>query len=294
MSITIDKEFEALIPPLTSEEFQLLEEQCVRDGIRDALVTWNGILIDGHNRFKIAAKHGLTWNEKRMEFADRDAAKLWIYENQLGRRNVNDFVRSEIALKAKPLIRAKAKAKQAEYHGNQYDGLSLKSTEVQKPVINTRKELAKIANVGTDKIRKVEAILKSGNEQLIEDARSGRESIHSVYQQVHPKKTPAQSNKEFVEQAKQEHEAFQNSKTVSIHEAHLDKANKQIIASDLYTRLLSMGKRINDVAIDMEEGDINIKEMCKELDADRIKSLKRTIRMTYEQLMKIDKEISIG
>ena len=76
MSITIDKEFESLIPPLSAEEFQQLEENCVKEGIRDALITWNGILVDGHNRFKIAAKHGLHWNEKRMEFADRDEVKL--------------------------------------------------------------------------------------------------------------------------------------------------------------------------------------------------------------------------
>ena len=40
MSIRIDKEFESLIPPLSDEEFAQLEENCVRDGIRDALVVW--------------------------------------------------------------------------------------------------------------------------------------------------------------------------------------------------------------------------------------------------------------
>ena len=40
MSITIDKEFESLIPPLSAEEFQQLEENCLRDGIRDALIVW--------------------------------------------------------------------------------------------------------------------------------------------------------------------------------------------------------------------------------------------------------------
>ena len=35
MSITIDKEFESLIPPLSPEEFQQLEENCVKEGIRD-------------------------------------------------------------------------------------------------------------------------------------------------------------------------------------------------------------------------------------------------------------------
>lgn len=286
MSITVDKEFESLIPPLSPEEFQQLEENCVKEGIRDALITWNGILIDGHNRFKIAAKHGLHWSEKRMEFADRNEAIRWIILNQFGRRNLSAYDRSVLALKLKPVIAEKAKANQIASGG----AVPQKSA---KP-IDTREELAKVAGVSHDTIHKVEAIQSSGNQQLIDDVREGRESINSGYQRVHPKKTPAQSNKEFIEQAKQEHEAFQNNKTVSIHEAQMDKANRQILASNLYSRLLNMGLRINDVAHDMEEGDINIKEMCKELDKARIKSLKLTIRTTYEQLMKIDKELNIG
>ena len=69
MSITIDKEFEALIPPLSPDEFKQLEENCLSEGIRDALITWNGILIDGHNRFRIATKHGLHWKEEKKDFS---------------------------------------------------------------------------------------------------------------------------------------------------------------------------------------------------------------------------------
>lgn len=285
MSIVIDKEFESLIPPLTAEEFAQLEENCVKEGIRDALITWNGILVDGHNRFKIAAKHGLHWNEKRMEFADRNEVIRWIILNQFGRRNLSTYDRSILALKLKPVIAEKAKERMLAGKSNP----NQKSDEGM-----TSKTLGKIAGVSHDTIHKVEAIQKSGNEQLIKDVREGRESINSGYQRIHPKKTPAQSNKEFVEQAKQEHEAFQSSKTVSIHDAHMDKANRQIIASNVYARLLNMGLRINDIAHDMEEGNIDLKEMCKEIDSARIKALKRTIRATYEQLMKIDKELNIG
>lgn len=292
MSILIDKEFESLIPPLSAEEFQQLEENCLRDGIRDALIVWNqdgdDILIDGHNRFRIVGKHPtIQFNIKRMQFADRNEAIRWIILNQFGRRNLSAYDRSVLALKLKPVIAEKAKEKQAEAGG----AVRQKS---DKAVIDTKKELAKVAGVSHDTIHKVEAIQKSGNEQLIKDIKEGRESINSGYQKVHPKKTPAQSNKEFVEKAEQEHEDFQNSKTVSLHEVQMDKANRQIIASNVYARLLNMGIRINDVAIDMEQGKINLKEMCKELDAVRIKSLKTTIRMTYEQLMKIDKELRIG
>lgn len=115
MSIRIDKEFEALIPPLSPEEFAQLEENCVRDGIRDPLVVWhvpNGddILIDGHNRWKIAAKHGgMHFEIERMEFDLRDDAKAWMLANQLGRRNLNTYNRSLLALELKPLIAERAK-----------------------------------------------------------------------------------------------------------------------------------------------------------------------------------------
>lgn len=294
MSIKIDKEFESLIPPLSAEEFQQLEENCLRDGIRDALIVWeqdgNDILIDGHNRFRIVGKHPtIQFNIKRMQFADRNEAIRWIILNQFGRRNLSAYDRSILALKLKPVIAEKAKEKEAE-RKTTYQ----KSEKSELPTVNTAKELAKVAGVSHDTIHKVEAIQKSGNEQLIKDVREGRESINSGYQRIHPKKTPAQSNKEFVEQAKQEHEAFQSSKTVSIHEAQMDKANRQIIASNVYARLLNMGLRINDIAHDMEEGNIDLKEMCKEIDPARIKTLKQTIRAIYEQLMKIDKELKIG
>ena len=291
MSIIVDKEFESLIPPLTDEEFQQLEENCLRDGIRDALIVWeqygNDILIDGHNRFRIVGKHPtIQFNIKRMQFADRDDAKRWIILNQFGRRNLSAYDRSILALKLKPMIAEKAKENQKASGG----AVPQKSA---KP-IDTRQELAKVAGVSHDTIHKVEAIQNSGNQQLIDDVREGRESINSGYQRIHPKKTPAQSNKEFLEQAKQEHEAFQSNKAVSIHEVKMDKANRQIIASNVYSRLLNMGLRINDISHDMEEGNIDIKEMCKEIDSARIKALKHTIRITYEQLMKIDKELIIG
>ena len=290
MSIIVDKEFESLIPPLTAEEFQQLEENCLKDGIRDALIVWgqdgNDILIDGHNRFRIVGKHPtIQFNIKRMQFADRDEAKRWIILNQFGRRNLSAYDRSILALKLKPMIAEKAK----EQQGTRTD-ICQKSDKS----IDTKKELAKVAGVSHDTIHKVEAIQNSGNQQLIDDVREGRESINSGYQRIHPKKTPAQSNKEFIEKAEQEHEDFQNSKTVSMHDIQMDKANRQILASNTYSRLLNMGVRINDVAIDMEQGKINLREMCKEIDAARIKSLKTTIRMVYEQLMKIDKELTIG
>lgn len=117
--ITVDKEFESMIPPLSSEEFAQLEENCVKDGIRDPLVVWElpdgDILVDGHNRWKISAKHaGIRFNVVKMHFENRDAAKEWILKNQLGRRNLPSYVRAQLALRLKPIIAEKAKKRQLD------------------------------------------------------------------------------------------------------------------------------------------------------------------------------------
>lgn len=88
MNIVIDPEFKALIPPLAAEEFNQLEANILADGCRDPLVTWGGVLVDGHNRYEICTKHGLKFDSIEMQFSNRDEAMDWMDANQLGRRNL--------------------------------------------------------------------------------------------------------------------------------------------------------------------------------------------------------------
>ena len=57
--LTVDPEFRDLIPPLNEEELKLLEESLVADGCESPLIVWNGVIIDGHNRYAICQKHGM-------------------------------------------------------------------------------------------------------------------------------------------------------------------------------------------------------------------------------------------
>ena len=66
-------------------------------------------------------------------------------------RNLLAAERTRLALELKPLIEKQAKKRQQDAGG----AVPLKSTE---PPVDTRKEIAKIAGVGADTVRKVEAI----------------------------------------------------------------------------------------------------------------------------------------
>ena len=88
--IIIDPEFESKIPPLTDEELEHLEANILEEGaVIHPLVLWNGILVDGHNRYHIVERYPqIKYTTYDKHFDDRFAAIAWICRNQLGRRNL--------------------------------------------------------------------------------------------------------------------------------------------------------------------------------------------------------------
>ena len=86
--IIIDEEFRFLLPALDTDTFLRLEESLLQNGCRDALVLWNGIIIDGYNRYTICVKHNIPFNTIDMEFDSREDVLIWIITNQVSRRNL--------------------------------------------------------------------------------------------------------------------------------------------------------------------------------------------------------------
>ena len=92
MELKIEREFQEKIPPLTEAEFEQLRENILNDGeVYEPIAVWNGIIVDGHNRWKIIKEHPeIPYRIKEMPFADKWAAFDWMYKKQLGRRNLSD------------------------------------------------------------------------------------------------------------------------------------------------------------------------------------------------------------
>ena len=86
--IIIDEEFRSLLPALDKETYRLLEENIIQNGCRDALVLWEGILIDGYNRYRICTEHEIPFNTIEKAFGAREEALIWIVSNQISRRNL--------------------------------------------------------------------------------------------------------------------------------------------------------------------------------------------------------------
>jgi ParB-like chromosome segregation protein Spo0J len=172
------QELESLIPPLSNEEFKQLERNILEEGIREPLITWNGILIDGHNRYRIAQEHDMNYETLEKEFENINRVKEWMINNQFGRRNLSNYQRSVLALQLEDVFREKAKENQIR----KPDFVLQKSAE-QNP-IDTRKEIAKVANVSHDTIAKVKKIEATATPEVKARLNTGTMSINEAYKEI--------------------------------------------------------------------------------------------------------------
>jgi hypothetical protein len=160
------------------EEREALEASLLAEGCRDALVVWKtedkSILIDGHNRYRLCRRHNIPFNTIDRTFESREDVVMWMVRNQLARRNITAFVRAELVLKMTSVIEA-IKAKAKAHSGARTD---LLPNLAKGQPINSRAELAKLAEVSNGTLSKVQKVDRDAPEFVKEKARSGDISIH--------------------------------------------------------------------------------------------------------------------
>jgi hypothetical protein len=223
--LTIDPEFQSLIPPLQEEERGQLEGNLLEEGCRDALVVWAGesptdaahpcqvpwvrqlpldrilrevrwlcptcgearqrpyVLLDGHHRYTICQRYEMPFAivEAPAWVKTREEASIWIIQNQLGRRNLEDYQRIELAERLRQLLAQRAKEKQRE-------GGREKVPQTFAQPGETRQAIADMAGVSRETVRKAEIIMREADEPTKQALRAGERSIQSVYHELRPSK----------------------------------------------------------------------------------------------------------
>lgn len=173
------QELESLIPPLLNEEFKQLERNILEEGIREPLITWNGILIDGHNRYRIAQEHDMNYETLEKEFENINRVKEWMINNQFGRRNLSNYQRSVLALHLENVFKDRAKEKEFERKTT-----FQKSEKSNLETVNSFKEIGKVANVSHDTIAKVKKIEAVATPEVKEKLNTGQMSINEAYKEI--------------------------------------------------------------------------------------------------------------
>jgi site-specific DNA-methyltransferase (adenine-specific) len=169
---------------LKLEEYQQLEANILDEGCREALILWGGILVDGHNRYKICQEHDIPFKTCQLDFEDRRAVRMWIRTNQLGRRNLKDWQRGELVTdnqkEALLEVGREKKTEEGKLTGRGHKKVLSDSDKTFEPPHNTQKVLAAELGWSTGKVASFEAVRKE-NPELYEKAKKENMSIDAAY-----------------------------------------------------------------------------------------------------------------
>lgn len=189
MDIVVLEELKAYIDPLTADEYEALERSLLAEGCRDALVLWNDILVDGHNRYGICQKHGLPFNTvQNTRFQSMEDVHLWMIEQHLGRRSVSDYQRGVLALRKRAILGARQKA-QRDADSNTATAASDATSDADAdarppwddmPVAVSRAELAREAKLSSNQVSMIERIHAQAAPEVVEALKAGAISISAA------------------------------------------------------------------------------------------------------------------
>ncbi|TWI69482.1 hypothetical protein IP91_00550 [Pseudoduganella lurida] len=184
MQIKINDMLRDYIEPLTEAEHEALERSLLAEGCRDALVLWNDVLVDGHNRYAICQQHGIPFKVVQNErFKSMEDVMLWMIDNHLGRRSVSDFQRGVLALRKKDIVAkrveedaARLKAEDASIAPPDPEGEPAAPPKVR----TSREDIARAARLSSNTLSQIEKIQKTATPELVEAVRAGTISINAA------------------------------------------------------------------------------------------------------------------
>ncbi len=85
-----DKDFKNLIRPLRRQDHLKLEKSIRTEGCKNPIIVWNGIIVDGHKRYEICLKYGISFEIEEMDFICKQEAIAWICALQLKRKDITE------------------------------------------------------------------------------------------------------------------------------------------------------------------------------------------------------------
>ncbi len=186
MQIQINDTLRAYIDPLTEAEYSALERSILAEGCRDALVLWNDVLVDGHNRYAICQQHGIPFKViQNTTFRSMEDVMLWMIDNHLGRRSVTDFQRGVLALRRKDILESRA-AETAQQNADEDARIAPPEPAAEEAapspakVRTSREDVARAARLSTNTISQIEKIQKQATPELVEAVRAGTISINAA------------------------------------------------------------------------------------------------------------------
>ena len=186
--------FANLLRPLTEPELSNLERDIKEHGVKNPVWLYQGKILDGRNRFKIAKKLKLKFPTRTLgEKQGDEAAIRFVIREQIGRRNLSEAQRAAFVAEVSQLKLGLGETKTGQKPPESLEGVS---AETSAP--SSLDDRAKLADVSRATQSRVEVAIQ--DPELKQGILNGELSANEAYRE-HRKRTapkPAHEEEGFI------------------------------------------------------------------------------------------------
>lgn len=205
MKLKVDPEIEALFGQLESEIRKLLKEDIKQRGVRVKGVVadppFEGIIVQGHTRYKICQELGIEFPYEVRHYNTREELMKDAVQDNLLRRHLNTAQRADLARRYLLPIEKK-KAKERKEKGGIIGAETRKKEPLPKILgkgVPTEEKgtamdkAAEAVGLSGETLRKVNKVMEKGEDKLKQRMLKGEIKVDSAYKSI----TKPKKNKEY-------------------------------------------------------------------------------------------------
>jgi len=178
--VHVNPEYECLLPKLPREEYEALKLSIQNEGLHFPItINKEGVILDGHNRFRICQALQIAVRFEIKEFANSLLEKKFVIESNLLRRQLTTFQRIEMG---KPLIEIERElAKERQGMRTDLTGSNINQNSDGGQVLDIVS-----SRIGTSRETLNEALWLMDNapKEDLEKLRSGERAISNLYKET--------------------------------------------------------------------------------------------------------------
>lgn len=167
--LKIDPDFKNLLPELDAETYTNLEKDIVTNGMFDPIITWNGFIADGHNRYEICKAHRIEEVQtKELSRSTKSEVMQWIVEHQYARRILLKSEKVKVLLKVEEQIAKEAKDRQGTRNDLKNIGSNLTQGQDESETGRTAEIMAKKMEVSKNTWKDMKTVVTQGTPEKIQ------------------------------------------------------------------------------------------------------------------------------
>lgn len=179
--------FANIFPMIEGQAFEELKKDIKEQGLQQTIITYEGKILDGRNRYKACKELGL---EPRFEDYKGDKPLEYVISLNLKRRHLNEGQKAVISLDILPMFQEEAKKRQ------------IRKPESVTPLLEEQKsesaeQLGKIMGVGKSYIYEAKKI-KEFHPELLEVIKRGDKTLSEVKSEI-----KTQERKDYIAEQRQ-------------------------------------------------------------------------------------------